>query len=95
MSLCSTTNETAASFKVSQLLVFIIILCFVRVSYPFCYTLISQQEDASEIRLFFTKNQFFSDCAQPNNRLVQTDKKVSVYLDGHLYDSKDTEKICR
>lgn len=91
---CSITKETAVFSKLRLLIPVCLLVCFVRVSYPFCYSLVSQEEDAREIRLFFSKNDFFSDCTRTNNKLVQTDKQVLVYLDGNLYQNKDVQKIC-
>lgn len=89
---CSTIKEIAAYFNC--LFLTAAVFCFISVPYPYCYYLSSQEEDASELRLYFLKNEFFLDCSREKSKLLETNKNVSVFLDGKLHKRILNEDAC-
>ena len=84
---CFITNGTAACFRALGL-VACFVFCYVSVPYPYCYYYVSQIETETEVRLFFEKNDFFVDCDRMNNKLINTEKDITVFLSG-----KEDKKI--
>jgi hypothetical protein len=85
---------TAVCSKVLGIIIFFV-LCYVSVPYPYCYYYVEQIETETEVRLFFEKNDFFVDCDRMNNRLVNTDKDIRIFLSGKEYKKLKNKEVCK
>ena len=85
---------TAVCSKVFGTIIFSI-LCYVSVPYPYCYYYVDQIETETEVRLFFEKNDFFVDCDKMNNKLINTDKDITVFLSGKEHKKLTNKEVCK
>jgi len=70
------------------------VLCYVAVSHPYCYSLDSRKETATELHLFYKKNEFFLDCDRETRSIIHTEKDIVVYFDGSEKERMRTKEIC-
>ncbi len=71
----------------------LVLLCYVSIPYEYCYSLAKKMETASEINLYFMRNDFFLDCSVKKNIFLETNKDIVVHIDGT--DTKyRNEELC-
>lgn len=91
---CFTTNVTAACSRALGLIA-CLALCYVSVPYPYCYYYVGRTETGSEVRLFFEKNDFFVDCDRMSNKLINTEKDITVFLSGKEDKKIINREVCK
>ncbi len=69
-------------------------LCYVAVPHPYCYSLDSRKETATELHLFYKKNEFFLDCDRDTRSIIHTEKDIVVYFDGNAIETMRNKDIC-
>ena len=69
-------------------------LCYVAVPHPYCYSLDSRKETATELHLFYKKNEFFLACDRDTRSIIHTEKDIVVYLDGKVTETMRNKDIC-
>jgi hypothetical protein len=47
------------------------------------------------VRLFFEKNDFFVDCDRMNNKLINTEKDITVFLSGKEDKQIINKEVCK